>query len=704
MYTDQSKFKWATVDKVHPRRERSGHVYADLLFEVGGSGQSLLDSAPAMEDDVLVDGSRKALKGLAVVTDPPALGLRSGLHAAFWTAGEPLAKHEGEFTVQDSPPIGMLAATEEFGLEKVGRAAGIKLYASLREYETSVEEEEEGGGPRRSTCRRLSVGQPFCLYNTGAEQRVPSTVDEAYVFIGVTQSPTVKGGIVQSFSGGGGACKLVAIKFKLIDKREEAVEVAVDPDSGKGGRGKGGRGKGGRGKGGKGGDKAKAAPKLTGKEAALAGKEAVFKVAAGGNLEHDATKVQLCFLPLDPVRIRILRDDGEYSLKKVFGTKFADMVQSALDALTLFAPMREYALVRPTSTAIEISGIINLSKMGWDVWPVDKREQQLQAMLTLLMNNIKYKYQNKYSTLTRVSKSVQNDEKMNFDKDVSELVTALKGCLEDLEIFAGYCDLEIFTDWSSTTDIEARLRATYDAAATRLRREVVLEFQDGGALQQLVPGAQAAAATAAAAAAAAKEDRRTRKVSGGGKVDSSPSKETNADPKKGKPPARRGSLGRGRGLGLGDEGEEGSSPALVPPALAGMAALYTPAVTSLTQQLDALNAQLAEQKAEAARELSSLKGQHAKELQSQRTDMQAKITAAEELTKRAEAEVARLGSALEKQQEGMDRQVQSMVDKAITTAGAGRSGEIGQLEKQIASLENMNKQLMQLLAKQPLSS
>ena len=45
-----------------------------------------------------------------------------------------------------------------------------------------------------------------------------------------------------------------------------------------------------------------------------------------------------------------------------------------------------------------------------------------------------------------------------------------------------------------------------------------------------------------------------------------------------------------------------------------------------------------------------------------------------------------------------------MVDKAITTAGAGRSGEIGQLEKQIASLENMNKQLMQLLAKQPLSS
>ena len=92
MYTDQSKFKWATVDKVHPRRERSGHVYADLLFEVGGSGQSLLDSAPAMEDDVLVDGSRKALKGLAVVTDPPALGLRSGLHAAFWTAGEPLAR------------------------------------------------------------------------------------------------------------------------------------------------------------------------------------------------------------------------------------------------------------------------------------------------------------------------------------------------------------------------------------------------------------------------------------------------------------------------------------------------------------------------------------------------------------------------------------------------------------------------------------
>jgi len=615
------------------------------------------------------------------VEDPAPMALRSGLAALFWAGGEPLAAQGGSgvLTVEGVAPLGMLVDTSQFDssltklTKKLGRSTGMKLFMGLNEQKVCEEDEMESDAP--GLIKRLSVGRPFCYYNTASNDRVPSSLEEGLIFIAVSQDST-ESMEVKWQKGGGGGSKLVALRFKLTDK------VAGGRAGGRGqgrGQGRGGGRGGGKGKGG-----GPSTERQTPREKALAGKDASFMEPTGKNLEHDATQVELVVMPLDVARIRIL--SHRFTAENVLGASFASLLATALNSLDLFEQLKEMSLLRAQPSmnwSSVLTGIVSTTAVDLRKWDSAAQASLAEACLRLLLKNITRKYELMYSSSSSLSASVKEEVLVRFRTERTSMLDKLK--VQIISLFP----------------LSVQQLQLYVTKVDELSTLVPKLPSNGAPLNHLVPGAAEAAAADAA-------DLRRRKKSGGD-VHSSPAKGPEQPaPKRGgggggggKGGGGGGSGGKGLGGGLGS-GKGGGKGLFGPdqtssPELAGLAQLYTPAMESWKAQVESLQSQLTAEQAAAKTRLADQEAASKKALDAANVEAASKMEAMKQQLASAEERASKAEGELAQVKASQDSHVQAMVSTAMETATGAKAPEITRLENHIKSLEDQNKLLMQML-------
>ena len=688
--SSKSGFTFGVVETLHTQRKKSGRWYADVQWEVSGSGKPIND-APQTEDDLLLGGSKHAIK-FDVVEKPAPLGLRSGLSALFWVGGQPLMMASGKFTVEGVIPLALLSDASQFdgftGATGLGRLRGTCLFAGLKELPL-LDQPCEGMELVTEPTLRLSFGQPLCYYNTGSGCLVPSSLDDALIFVAMYQ-PDASSMHVDVRQDGSGPVKLLCLKFKLTDPPvpDEREDGGAAAGAGARGGGRGGVGRGrarGKDAAGKGGKPKQPPPKLTAaeklaiaKEKVLAGKVASFMAPTGKNLEHDPKVVKLVLIPLDVSRIRVL-DVNKYPLAETLGD-FANVVSTAFDSLPLLAHLREAGLLRPqadTGWGSLFSGLVRSARLDLSAWSGADQSRLLEALIRLAMKNTADKYSTKYSFTTNISRNPRLEIAQEFAADRDQMLAELESKL-----------LPCFHE---------QVRETFQAKVDELKPTIELKLPgEGASLNSSVPGA-----AAAAAAAASKGDSRRRKTSGGAVHDSPKAPEVLRPLKAGKGGSGKGEgAGGGKGGGARGSGLFGGDKDGVPTEFAGLAALYTPAMTSLQGQVEALQGQLSEERKTTVAKIAELEGAHAKAAKELTRQHTAELTAAEKRTSEAEKRTSSIEAEIVQMRAAQAETVQSMVVTAMGTADKAKGGEITRLEEQILMLSQQVKFLQTLLAQQ----
>jgi hypothetical protein len=308
----------------------------------------------------------------------------------------------------------------------------------------------------------------------------------------------------------------------------------------------------------------------------------------------------------------------------------------------------------------------------------------MEAGLKLLHNNILQKYEALHRNSSTLSASIKEEVLQRFRNERTQMLGAFK----------------------------AQMVALFHKPAQELYLVKVQEISTllptlpgGGApLQHLIPGA-AGAAEAAEADAAADGGRRRKKT--GGHVHSSPAKPAEPPPKRSALAGGKGGGGKGGGKGGGGKGGGGSgglagvalfAPGdMSSPQLAGLAQLYTPAMDSWKEQVESLRAELAAERAAAAKKHAEQEDASKKALAAANAEHDAKMAEADKQIKSAEARAAKAEEELVSIKASQEKQVADMVQTAMKTASGAQAPEIQRLENHIKSIEALNDKLLSMM-------